>query len=264
MALIDAVTRAANIPAHTLLGGAMRSSVDLSISLHMAEPDLMAQEAAAWVERGFRTLKVKMGRDWEDDRRALRAVREEVGSETAIRVDINEGWHSVPLAARRIRELRDFDVQLVEQPLPAHDLAGMAELRNRSEIPIAADDAVWSIRDALGVLQSRAADIINVYVSESGGVLPARCIAEMAAASGVSTWVGSMPELGLGTAANLHLAASLPPSELAADACGFLYHKGDVIGQTIEVNSGSIEVPTGPGLGVDVDTDALEYWRLDI
>ncbi|HUW86963.1 MAG TPA: enolase C-terminal domain-like protein [Candidatus Paceibacterota bacterium] len=264
MALIDAITKAANIPAHMVLGGVTQSSVNLSISLHMDEPSLMAEEAATWVQRGFRTLKVKMGRDWEDDRKAIRAVREAAGPDVSIRVDINEGWHSVSVAARRISELRDFDVQLIEQPLPAHDLAGMAELRNRSEIPIAADDAVWSIRDALAVVQARAADIINVYVSEAGGLFPARAIAEIAAASGISTWVGSMPELGIGTAANLHLAASLPSYELAADACGFLYHKGDVISETFEVVSGCINVPTGPGLGVEVDIDAINHYRLDL
>lgn len=264
MALTDAVGRAIGVPAYQLLGGAVRNTIDLSISLHMADPSEMAMEAARWYERGFSTLKIKMGREWRLDLRALEAVRAAVPPDVAVRVDVNEGWRSVPLAARRLSEMEPYDVELVEQPLPGHDLAGMAELRARSEIPLAVDDGVWSPHDALRIIGARAADVLNVYVSEAGGLLAGRHIAELARIAGLQCWVGSMPELGIGTAANAHLAAAVPELDLASDACGFLYHAGDVLERPLEIDGGALTVPTGPGLGVDVDPAAVARWRLDL
>ena len=99
MALLDACGKAAGIPVHQLLGGAVRDRVELSFSLHMNDPAAMAAEAQEYATRGFRTLKVKMGRSWAQDRAALVAVRAAVGDDVAIRVDVNEAWRSVPLAA---------------------------------------------------------------------------------------------------------------------------------------------------------------------
>jgi muconate cycloisomerase len=263
MALLDACGKAAGIPVHQLLGGAVRDRVELSFSLHMNDPAAMAAEAQEYATRGFRTLKVKMGRSWAQDRAALVAVRAAVGDDVAIRVDVNEAWRSVPLAARRLAQLAEYDVELAEQPLPGKDLDGMAELRQRSEIPLAADESVWSIGDALRVVRSRAADVLNVYFSEAGGLSVARQIAELARAAGLSIWIGSMPELGLGTAANAQLAAAVPELDLASDVCGFAYHAGDLLTEPLRVEDGRLAVPRGPGLGVEVDPVALNRFRID-
>ncbi|HET6504504.1 MAG TPA: enolase C-terminal domain-like protein [Amycolatopsis sp.] len=263
MALLDICGKAAGIGVHQLLGGAVRDHIDLSFSLHMNDPAAMAEDARERAEAGFTTLKVKIGREWAADRAALTAVRDAVGDDVAIRVDVNEAWRSVPLAARRLAELAEFDVELVEQPLPGEDLDGMAELRHRSEIPLAADESVWSYGDALRIVRARAADVLNVYFSEAGGLWPARQIAELAAAAGLPIWIGSMPELGLGTAANAHLAAAVGELDLASDVCGFAYHAQDLLTEPLRVVAGRLAVPRGPGLGVSVDAAALDRFRID-
>jgi L-alanine-DL-glutamate epimerase-like enolase superfamily enzyme len=262
MALLDACGRMAGVPVHQLLGGYFRDTIDLSFSLHMAEPAETAAEAVAWAERGFGTVKVKMGREWDLDLQSLAAVRDAVGPDVKVRVDVNEAWRSVPIAARRLTEMSAYDVELVEQPLPADDLDGMAELRTRSLLPIAADESVWTTHDALRVVRAKAADVLNIYVSEAGGLLAARHIAELARVAGLAVWVGSMPELGLGTAANAHLAAAVPDLPMASDVCGFLYHAGDVVEQALVVADGRVNVPTGPGLGVEIDPAAVARWRM--
>ncbi|NNM47721.1 mandelate racemase/muconate lactonizing enzyme family protein [Knoellia koreensis] len=262
MALYDVLGRSLGVPVHLLLGGAVRDSIELSISLHMADPAVMASEAAEWAERGFRTMKVKMGRDWATDLKALAAVRDGAGDEVTLRIDVNEGWTSVPLAVRRLREVADIGVDLVEQPLPANDLEGLAELRSRSDVPVAVDESVWGPEDALRVVKARAADTINLYVSEAGGLQRARQVAELAETAGLTYWIGSMPELGLGTAAIAHLAAALPGLSLASDACGFIYHAADVLTEPLAVADGRIRVPTGPGLGVELDRAAVEHFRI--
>lgn len=262
MALHDLLGKALGIPVNLLLGGAVRESIELSISLHMAEPAAMAAEASEWAERGFRTMKIKMGREWKVDLAALAAVREAVGDQVALRIDVNEGWTSVPLAAGRLRQAADIGVHLVEQPLPANDIEGLAELRSRSDVPIAVDETVWSTEDALRVVKARAADTINVYVSEAGGLQGARSIADLAETAGLSYWIGSMPELGLGSAAIAHLAATLPGLTLASDACGFIYHAADILAEPLELADGRLHVPTAPGLGVEVDPAAVEHFRI--
>lgn len=263
MAMLDVVGKAAGVPVHTLLGGRFRETVPLSFSIHMDTPTRMADAAADLTQQGFRTLKVKLGRPWHEDLEALNAVRERIGPAVRLRVDVNEAWSSVAEAVRRIRQLVSFDVELVEQPLAAADLAGLAELRARSDVPIAADESVWTPGDAWEVLTRRAADVINVYVSEAGGLLPARQMLGMAALTGVRTWVGSMPELGVGTAANVHLGAAAPELDLDSDACGFLYHDGDVLAAPLTVRDGAILVPDGPGLGIEVDPSELDRRRTD-
>lgn len=262
MALLDITGKALGVPVHQLLGGAVRDTIELSFSLHMAAPEEMAAEAAELAHRGFTTLKVKMGREWPQDVRALTAVRQAVGEKVALRIDLNEAWESVSTASRRLAELAPLGVQLAEQPLPRDDIAGLARLRTRSVIPIAADESVWTAQDALGVIRSRAADSLNIYVSESGGLLEARHIAELADTAGLSYWIGSMPELGLGTAAIAHLAATLPGLTLASDACGFLYHSHDILTEPLEVMGGRLVAPTAPGLGVSVDEDAIDHFRM--
>lgn len=263
MAMLDAVGRAAGLPVHALLGGSFRDTVPLSYSIHMDTPERMAEAAGARAAEGFRTLKVKLGRDWHDDLAALAAVRERIGPQVRLRVDVNEAWRSVADAVGRIRQLVAFDVEVVEQPLAATDLAGMAELRARADVAVAADESVWTPQDAWQVLTRRAADVLNVYVSEAGGLLPARQMLDMAALGGARSWVGSMPELGIGTAANVHLGAALPELDLACDACGFLYHDGDVLAAPLTVRDGEVVVPDAPGLGVEVDPAELGRWRTD-
>jgi L-alanine-DL-glutamate epimerase-like enolase superfamily enzyme len=263
MALLDICGKAAGVPVHDLLGGAYRDRIPVSYSLHIKAPAEMAAEAARYASAGYGTLKVKMGRTWAEDLASLAAVREAVGPHVSLRVDVNGAWTSVSEAVRRITEMRDYDVELVEQPLHGDNRAGMAELRRISALPIAADESVWNMRDALEITSARAADVLNLYFSEAGGLLQARAIAEIARSSGMAVWVGSMPELGLGTAANAHLAAAIPALELASDVCGFAYHADDILTAPLVVEQGSVAVPTGPGLGVEIDPKALTRLRME-
>jgi hypothetical protein len=119
------------------------------------------------------------------------------------------------------------------------------------------------LKSSLEITRDRAADVLNLYFSEAGGLLQARTIAEIARWSGMAVWVGSMPELGLGTAANAHLAAAIPGLELASDVCGFAYHADDILTTPLVVEQGSVAVPTGPGLGVEIDPKALTRLRME-
>lgn len=261
-ALLDLAGQAAGQPVYNLLGGRARDRVPLSMSLPVAPvPEVLAR-AAELTAQGFRTLKVKGAGDHDLLIEVLAALRREHGPALGLRVDLNMACPLAKDAVRLVRRLEPYDVLSVEQPLPAGDLAGMAELRAATSVPIMADESVWSVEDAWRVLRARAADLVNVYVPEAGGITAARRIADLCAAAGTGVVVGSMPELGIGTAAAAHLAFSVPRLDQPSDVAGHLYHAGDVVTADLVVEDGHLLPPTAPGLGVRLDPDRLDRYRI--
>jgi muconate cycloisomerase len=262
IALHDLVGKALNVPVHQLLGGRLRERCGLSVSLNMAPPEEMAAEAVDYLAQGFGTLKLKAGLDQRHDLAALEAIRGRIGADVPLRVDINAGWSMAKEGLRWVRQFERFGLEFVEQPAKAHDIEGLAFIRERSPVPIMADESVWTAADALAVIRRGAADLINIYVMEAGGLREAKLAAGVCEAAGMPVMLGSMPEFGIGTAAQLHLGVTLPNLIEANDLCGFLYHREDVIEPTLVVENGTIEPPPGPGLGVTVARDRLERWRV--
>ena len=263
MALYDLVGKACDVPVYQLLGGQVRDRVLLSHSLSMGDPEAIASQAQSLVAQGYKTLKAKIGRNLRADLAVLAAVRSAVGSEIVLRVDANMGWSSAKEAVRCIEAIADFDLELVEQPLAADDLEGLRFVRERVSLPIMADESVWTPADALNCVRHQAVDVFNVYVSEAGGLGAAARIFAIAEAARLPCIIGSMPELGIGTAAQAHLAFAMPNLGYASDVNGCVYHSGDVIREKLPIADGYILPPPGPGLGVSLDEDALAEYRCD-
>jgi L-alanine-DL-glutamate epimerase-like enolase superfamily enzyme len=262
MALWDIKGKALGTPVYNLLGGRVRDRIPLSFSIPFSAPDDAAHLAHQLVQQGFGTIKVKVGQDIENDVETVRRVREAVGREIRIRLDANMGFQSAKSALAFLERVAPFEPELFEQPLPARDLAGMAQLKERSSIPIMADESVWVPRDTAEVLMREAADIVSVYVSESGGLLNAWRSLQMCDAAGIPCVIGSMPELGVGTAAVIHLATAARNLPLACDACGTLYHDEHLLQSALPIDSGFAYAWDAPGLGVEIDQEALSAVRV--
>lgn len=262
IALHDLAGKLLNIPVHQLLGGKLRDKVKLSYSINMASAEEMAEDAARLVAEGFRTLKLKAGLDHRADLRALEKIRAKIGPEIALRIDMNAGVSSPKEAVRRIRDFERFDIEFVEQPVKGPDLDGMAFVREHSTLPIMADESVWESKDALAVVKTGAADLANIYVMEAGGLREARQAFAIFEAASIPTMLGSMPEFGIGTAAQLHLAATAPNLVETNDLCGFLYHERDIVQSSLKVENGVVHLPEGPGLGVTLDERLLDKWKM--
>jgi muconate cycloisomerase len=228
----------------------------------MAPAEVMAAEAEDLCAQGFRTLKLKAGLDHRADLRALEAIRTRIGEDITLRIDMNAGVTSPKDAVRRIRDFEPFRPEFVEQPVKGHDIAGMAFVREHSTIPIMADESVWDGRDALAVVTHGAADLANIYVMEAGGLREARQAFAVFEAAAIPTMLGSMPEFGIGTAAQLHLGAVAPNLMATNDLCGFMYHRQDIVRESPRVRDGEVFVPTGPGLGVELDDELLARWAV--
>ena len=262
MALWDIKGKALGAPVYELLGGKVRDRIPLSYSIPFGEPAEMAALAARRVAAGHRTIKVKVGSDSATrDIEAVRQVRAAVGPAVKVRVDGNMGWPDAKRAIGVIRAMEAFDLELVEQPLPAHDLAGMAEVRRAIGVPLMADESVRDPLSAMQVIKAGAADIANVYVTEAGGLLAAWRIFAMCEAAGIPCMIGSMPEFGIGTAAQIHLGVAMTNLGPDSDTCGVLYHAEDLLVRQLRIEDGFAYPPDGPGLGVDVDMSVLERWH---
>jgi muconate cycloisomerase len=255
MALLDLVGKKLQVPLYRLLGGACHDRrIPIKFVVGAREPQEAAQLAVRFVEAGFDTLKIKVGRDPETDVERVKEVRAAVGEKVRLTVDANGGW-SVADAVRCLRRMEPSHLLLAEQPVHRQDLEGLAEVRRRVGVPIMADEAVFSLRQALAVLRHRAADIISVYPGKNGGLWKAKQIASVAAQEGVACHVGSNLEWDIGSAAMAHLAVSTPNirSDLyPADIIGPLYHADRVVKNPLRIEPGFVEVPEGSGLGVEL------------
>jgi muconate cycloisomerase len=262
MAVLDAQGKCLGQPVVNLLGGRSADRIRLTMSLSIAPPDEAVAEARAYRESGFQVVKVKANRDHKRTVATVKALRKEFGSDLDIRVDLNMACETAKEALGIIRRLEEFGVLSVEQPLAPDDLVGLAFLRQHSLVPIMVDESVWGPVDAREVIRAGAADIINIYVSESGGIRPAKLIADLADLNHVGVAIGSMPETGVGTAAAAHLGFSLAKLEHPSDVAGVLYHADDVVVGDLVFKDGHVYPPTTPGLGVQVDEEKLSAFAI--
>jgi L-alanine-DL-glutamate epimerase-like enolase superfamily enzyme len=261
MALWDILGKALGAPVYALLGGKVRERVPLSYSVPFGEPKAMAEFARERVGEGHCTIKVKVGNDPARDVEAVERVREAIGPGVRLRVDANMAWPTAKEAIRLIRAMEPWDLELVEQPLPPRELDAMAEVRRAIGVPLMADESIRTPRDAMEVIRRGAADIANVYVTEAGGLLNAGRIFALCEAAGMPCMIGSMPEFGIGTAAQIHLGVAMTNLGPDSDTCGVLYHAEDLLTRPLRIEGGYAYPPEGPGLGVEIDVDVLERWR---
>ena len=257
MALWDLAGKALGVPVYTLLGGRVRERIPLSYSVPHGAPEQMAEFARERANEGFRTVKVKVGQGLGRDVEAVRQVREAVGAAHRVRVDANMAMGSAKEAIRLVERIMDFDPEMLEQPVPARDLHAMAEIRRSVSLPIMADESIGPPRDAMEVIRREAADVLNVYVTESGGIRNAASIFTLAEQAGLGCMIGSMPELGIGTAAQIHLGMAMPNLDYDSDTCGSLYQEEDLLATPLRFERGHAFAPEGPGLGVELDPDAV-------
>ncbi|HEX2418212.1 MAG TPA: dipeptide epimerase [Micromonosporaceae bacterium] len=253
VALHDLVARRLGLPLARLLGGGtLEVPTDITVSADTAAA--LAVSARARMEEGFEVLKLKVGTgDATADVDRVRAVRDAVGRRPRIRLDANQGW-TPKVAVRAIQAIEDagLDVELVEQPVPAPDLAGLAWVTDRVDTPILADESVFSVRDLIEVIRRRAADLVNIKLAKCGGLAPARTLLELAAAAGLGTMVGSMMEGPVGVAAAASLVAAYPTTVTSdLDAAWWLASSPTRVG--IRYSGGMVRLPDAPGLGLEFD-----------
>ena len=163
------------------------------------------------------------------------------------------------------RKLWPFDIYFAEQPVPSGDVDWLASVRDQAGLPIVADESVYTAQDALALVRARAADVFSVYVGKSGGIGPARKIAAIAEAAGLACTIGSNLEMGIGSAAMLHLALATPvfgTAEYPCDIIGPLFYTDDLLREPLDIRGGEARIGDRVGLGVELDEQKLQRYRV--
>ncbi|HZM02057.1 MAG TPA: mandelate racemase/muconate lactonizing enzyme family protein [Candidatus Saccharimonadales bacterium] len=264
MALWDLAGRIANKPVYELLGGKVREAVPTKWAVSGVEPD-KAAGIAQWARRqGFNAMKVKVGLKPEDDIERVKAVRAVVGSSVKLGVDANGGWNAES-AESTIQRLRAESIYFVEQPLPPEEIGATVALRRRIGLPIIADESIVTLQDARALALTGAADVFSIYIGKAGGIGPAAKIARFAAGEGIKCTVGSNLELGIGSAAMVHLALATPgiaAEEYPCDIIGPFFYEDCVLRDSLPIAPGLARANTRPGLGVELDDDKVQKYRV--
>ena len=249
MALYDLYGQLFNIPVYKLFGGA-RKTITTDITISVNDPDTMALDAINAIERGYDTLKVKVGVDPSLDLARLSAVRKAVGHDVRIRIDANQAW--TPKEAVRIlnsMQEKNLGLELVEQPVKAADIEGLKYVTERSYVPVLADESVFSPEDALKIMQYHAADMINIKLMKCGGLYNALKIISAAEIYGVECMLGCMLEAKISVNAAVELAcAKKIITRIDLDG-PVLCSEDPIIGGAV-FNEKDITVSDAPGMGI--------------
>jgi L-alanine-DL-glutamate epimerase-like enolase superfamily enzyme len=253
-AIWDALGRTRGVSVCELLGGPFRDEVPVKISLSGDGPEVDAGFELAR-SLGFSAFKVKVGKNINTDVTRVARVRELAGSEAYIGADANGGW-SRTAAREAIPRLCESNIAFIEQPVDAADLDGMRELRGLG-LPVVADEAVYSPRDVVEIADRGAADVVSVYVGKSSGLDRAIDSARLASERGLEIVIGSNGEMGIGAAAQLHVACASPA--LGSVPCGItghhFYEEEPTLEWPLDIDGAVARLPRGPGLGITVRDD---------
>lgn len=256
MALIDLKGRALGVSASAILGGRLREEVSLNAWIGLQAPERAAAEAARWAARGFRSAKIKVGREFRTDVERVAAVRAAVGSRMRLRVDANEAL-SVDEAIRLAKALAPYDISLLEQPVPREDVAGLAEVKRGSPVPIMADESVQGPASLAEIIRRDAAHLVKVKVMKQGGMTRCLQMAAMAEAAGLGVVIGHGFGLWVSTLAESHVAAASSAIVEGCESVGPLKMSADVVRTPPRIDGGKLRLPSVPGLGAEPDEELL-------
>ena len=260
-ALLDAVGRSLGVPVHQLLGGLVRDSVPVLWTLASGDPAQEIEEAEAKLAaRLHDTFKVKIGAlSPAADLARLRRLAGALGDRASLIVDANQAWDETT-ANRSLPVLAELGVRLVEQPLPAWDLAGMARVRARSAVPLMADECVFSTHEMLAVAQAAAADVVSLKLVKHAGLLNLQKVAAVAEAAGIGLYGGCLLESSIGAAAHLQAFAGLRDLAWGCEHFGPQILTDDLVEQPLRFEEFRVHLPVGPGLGVTLDRAKLRRY----
>lgn len=270
MALYDLLGKARGMPVHTLLGGAYRTEFELLTNLYHKTPQAMADACEAFVARGFKGLKVKVGdvmlakgwsrRHWRDELAKLDAALEVTPREVYVDADANQGWESPAWTVSVLRGYSRFDNLSIEQPLPYADIAGAAHVRARAGVPVILDESVWSAKAMLELARQQACDRIVLKLNRLGGFFESLKVVQICDAAGIGVSVDTNPYTRVGDTAVCHIAAACRiayPVDCEGHESFLDWGREEYVRGGVSIRDGRAHLPDAPGLGVEIDWEAL-------
>ena len=258
MALMDILGQTSGLRVADLLGGVFRETIPLSVSIANPDFDEDLDFARQQIDRGVRLFKVKTGfASHREDLQRLERLKSALPADAQIRVDYNQGldpWDALP----KLRDIESFSPGFIEQPVPRDRRDAMAEIARALDTPVLADESVFTPAEAIEMARARFADCVSVKLMKCGGMRRAQEIAAIAEAAGIAGYGGTMYEGGIAIAAGIHTVCATPNICLGAEFYTSSYVLGvEVLRNPIRLDGGVSHLPEGPGLGIEVDEEAL-------
>ncbi len=255
MALYDIAAKNAGLPLYQFLGGKKRKIIT-DVTIGIDTPENMAARALSFKNKGFETIKIKIGKHLEDDISRIQTIRKSVGDETKLRIDANQGWN-YETAINALKTLAPYNIEFCEQPMRKWMDSKLPMLVEQSPIPIMADESVFTHHDAEDIIANRAATYINIKFAKSGGILEATKINQVAERNGVKCMLGSMMESRLALSANTHFAMANPNVQFFDLDTALLGQQEDPIINGMNYIGQEITLPDIPGIGATVEESYL-------
>ena len=250
MALHDLLARHANLPLFALFGGTKRV-IHSNRTIGLDTPEAMAAAAKTFVDLGARSLKIKVGTGQEEDIARIEAIRRVVSNGISLRVDANQAWDE-STAISTLTAMAKFNIQVCEQPLPWWNEAGLKRLRERSSIPIMADETVFDHYDAFRLASAGGVDYFNIKLGKSAGLRNALKINTIGESAGIKCLLGGMSESLIGVSAGAHLICACPNISLADLDSPFHFKENPIQGGVVFQPDGTVTLSDSPGHGADV------------
>lgn len=267
LAVYDAAAKTIGRPLVDLIGGRVRDRFPLVGGIGEDTPEGMAQTAREYVDRGFGTIKLKLGapNNPDLDIARVRVVREEIGPEVILRVDANGAYGSdVRGAIKMIRAIESCDVEHVEQPLGREYIDGMARVRDAIDTRLMADESVHTFDDARRVIDAGAADLIKLKIAKNGGYRKSSEIITLCAQAGIPIELGNGLQSSVASLHELALACSNPGVHPAGEFSGPDKLVSDILVNPMRIEGGDAVLHDGPGIGSELDQAAFQACRLDM
>lgn len=264
-ALLDMQGKRLGVPVSELIGGG-RVHASLPVAWTLASGDTardIAEAEAMLEQRRHRIFKLKIGkRDVREDVAHVGAICKALGDSASVRVDVNQNWTEAQ-AKLGFRMLLDVGCDLVEQPIAGDDVAAMARLSKAEALPLMADEALHGPRSALRIVSAGAAGVFALKIAQSGGLFATAEVAAIGKAAGIGLYGGTMLEGAVGTAASAHVFATVPELAWGTELFGPLLQTEEILSEPLRYGDFALTVPTGPGLGIELDPDKIAFFRRD-
>jgi muconate cycloisomerase len=263
-ALIDALGKRTQLSASELLGGRWHDRLPVAWTLASGDTARDIAEAEEMLARRRHNIfKLKIGRgDPRQNIAHVAAIKRALGDRASVRVDINQAWSAAAVSSL-LPALREAGVDLIEQPIAASNVQGMARLCRESGVPIMADEALHGPETAFAMAREAAADVFAVKIAQSGGLFAAGHVAAIAQAAGIGLYGGTMLEGAVGTVASAQLFSTFAGLEWGTELFGPLLLTEEILVEPLDYSEFSLQVPTGPGLGITLDEEKLARFRRD-
>ena len=266
IALHDLAAKTANMPLYQYLGGQRR---ELRTNMTIGMQDTVEQtrlRTRALLDAGFDAIKLKVGRPGLADVAHVAAVRELAGPDVSIKIDSNQGW-DYPTAVNNLRAMAGLNLQYSEQPLPVWDYDNLVRLRRTVDLPLCADESVFTHHDALKLVKAGAVDYLNIKLGKAGGICTGLKINAIAEAAGIKCMIGCFGESRLGLSAAAHLAMARPNITFLDLDSACYFNSDPVLGgmQYDKTAGGLLHIADTPGLGAEIDpAHVAEPWYVEL